>query len=267
MELFLDFIFTIAFSLIFSFFLAKLLSAATTDDPQHDFTKKKTDHYHKFQEFLESVDDQVFTQQETSNDQRLELSRGEVEKEEGKSPDEVQKTEIDMGLIKEEVGVEEKEDIEIIKSCEFDSDEKMEEEDGDWEGIERSEIQKLFGVAVAYVGSIGKISTDLKLQLYGLHQIAMEGPCNLPQPMALKLSARAKWNAWQQLGNMSQEAAMEQYINLLSRRIPGWMEDTLGEDVNQEFTHDDASINTLSDSVLVERYLEEQKPHVMMKKV
>ncbi|XVE92422.1 hypothetical protein REPUB_Repub01dG0095700 [Reevesia pubescens] len=31
-------------------------------------------------------------------------------------------------------------------------------------------------------------------------------------------------NAWQRLGNMNPEAAMEQYVALLSDKVPGWME-------------------------------------------
>lgn len=69
---------------------------------------------------------------------------------------------------------------------------------------------------------ISRIDSDAKMQLYGLHKVVIEGPCSVPSPMALKVSARAKWNAWQQLGDMSREEAMEQYISLLSRSIPGW---------------------------------------------
>ncbi|KAK9097214.1 hypothetical protein Sjap_022711 [Stephania japonica] len=36
------------------------------------------------------------------------------------------------------------------------------------------------------------------------------------------VAARAKWNAWQKLGNMSPEVAMEQYISILSEGIPEW---------------------------------------------
>ena len=32
-------------------------------------------------------------------------------------------------------------------------------------------------------------------------------------------------NAWQGLGNLSPEMAMEQYITILSEKVPGWMED------------------------------------------
>ncbi|KAL0366258.1 UNVERIFIED_CONTAM: Acyl-CoA-binding domain-containing protein 3 [Sesamum radiatum] len=110
------------------------------------------------------------------------------------------------------------------------------DEDDDWEGIERSELEKVFAGAVNYLeyGGKGKdknddwlakLSSDVQMQLYGLHKVAVEGPCHEPQPMALKVSARAKWNAWQRLGSMGREAAMEQYIRLLSDSKPGWMHD------------------------------------------
>lgn len=31
-------------------------------------------------------------------------------------------------------------------------------------------------------------------------------------------------NAWQKLGNLSPETAMEQYIAIVSDKVPGWME-------------------------------------------
>ncbi|XAR51345.1 hypothetical protein NMG60_11005947 [Bertholletia excelsa] len=115
-------------------------------------------------------------------------------------------------------------------------------------GIERTELEKRFGAAVVFVGSksnavrISGLASDIKMQLYGLHKVAIEGHCNVPQPMALKVSARAKWNAWQQLGEMSREMAMEQYISLLSMCIPEWMgEDT--EDGRQVYSDSGASTN------------------------
>ncbi|KAI4327377.1 hypothetical protein L6164_019846 [Bauhinia variegata] len=104
-------------------------------------------------------------------------------------------------------------------------------EDDDWEGVERTELERLFGSAVVYVGSkdnanrIASLIDDVKLQLYGFYKIATQGPCREPQPMALKFSARAKWNAWQKLGIMSPELAMERYITILSESIPDWMPD------------------------------------------
>ncbi|XP_038883504.1 acyl-CoA-binding domain-containing protein 3 [Benincasa hispida] len=106
------------------------------------------------------------------------------------------------------------------------SAEEIAVEDDDWEGIERTELEKLFEAAVEIVkihdNDDPKFGGELKMRLSGLHKIAMEGPCREPSPMALKISARAKWNAWKQLGNMTPEMAMESYINLVSENIPGW---------------------------------------------
>lgn len=65
----------------------------------------------------------------------------------------------------------------------------------DWEGVERTELDKIFGEAMVFVGSKSNADqiADLKLQLYGLQRIALQGPCHRPQPMALNVSARAKW--------------------------------------------------------------------------
>ncbi|PIN22099.1 hypothetical protein CDL12_05189 [Handroanthus impetiginosus] len=115
------------------------------------------------------------------------------------------------------------------------------ESDDDWEGIERSELEKVFAEAVNYVeyggkgkekvdDRLAKLGSDVQMELFGLHKVAVEGPCHEPQPMALKVAARAKWNAWQRLGSMSQEMAMEQYIRVLSDSIPGWMHDYSADD-------------------------------------
>ncbi|XP_022870011.1 acyl-CoA-binding domain-containing protein 3-like isoform X1 [Olea europaea var. sylvestris] len=120
-------------------------------------------------------------------------------------------------------------------------DENFDDEDDDWEGIERSDLDKVFAEAVNYVeyggkgkgkdnDRLAKLLSNVQMQLYGLHKVAVEGPCHEPQPMALKVSSRAKWNAWQSLGSMNQEAAMEQYIKILSDIVPGWMQNYSADD-------------------------------------
>ncbi|XP_073279592.1 uncharacterized protein [Primulina huaijiensis] len=119
-----------------------------------------------------------------------------------------------------------------ILSCNMDINEEDDEvakgDFEDWEGIERTELDKTFGKAVVFVNSknnADRVNGDVKLQLHGLQRIALEGVCYGSQPMALKVSARAKWNAWQKLGNMSRETAMEKYINILSEQVPEWKVD------------------------------------------
>lgn len=81
-------------------------------------------------------------------------------------------------------------------------DESVDDVDDDWEGIERSELEKVFAEAVNYVeyggkdkgdDRLSKLGIDAQMQLYGLHKVAVEGPCCEPQPMALMVSARGKW--------------------------------------------------------------------------
>ncbi|KAI3703811.1 hypothetical protein L1987_74006 [Smallanthus sonchifolius] len=69
--------------------------------------------------------------------------------------------------------------------------------EGDWQGIETTELEKSFEVAVAFVNSKGSadcinlIGNEVNLQLYGPHSVAIEGSCFEPQPMALNVSTHA----------------------------------------------------------------------------
>lgn len=100
------------------------------------------------------------------------------------------------------------------------------ESDDDWEGVESTELDELFSAATAFVAAAAadrqKVSTESQLQLYGLYKIATEGPCSVPQPSALKMTARAKWQAWQKLGAMPPEDAMEKYLDIVSELYPTW---------------------------------------------
>ncbi|ESQ43155.1 hypothetical protein EUTSA_v10014004mg [Eutrema salsugineum] len=111
-----------------------------------------------------------------------------------------------------------------------DEDDDDDDEDDDWEGVESTELDEAFSAATAFVAAAAsdrlsqKVSNDLQLQLYGFYKIATEGPCTAPQPSALKMTARAKWQAWQKLGAMPPEEAMEKYIDLVTQLYPAWVE-------------------------------------------
>ncbi|KAI3457982.1 hypothetical protein Pfo_014645 [Paulownia fortunei] len=100
--------------------------------------------------------------------------------------------------------------------------------DDDWEGVESTELDEIFSAATAFVAATAadraalKVSNEVQLQLYGLYKIATEGPCSAPQPSALKMTARAKWQAWQKLGAMPPEEAMEKYIDIVTELYPSW---------------------------------------------
>ncbi|KAM6555527.1 hypothetical protein CsatB_002546 [Cannabis sativa] len=117
----------------------------------------------------------------------------------------------------------------VAGSDEFD-DEDEDSDDDDWEGVESTELDEMFSAATAFVAaaaadrlSTKKVSNDVQLQLYGLYKIATEGPCSAPQPSAIKMTARAKWQAWQKLGAMPPEEAMQTYIDIVSALYPTWL--------------------------------------------
>ncbi|KAL6651773.1 hypothetical protein ACP70R_010698 [Stipagrostis hirtigluma subsp. patula] len=98
--------------------------------------------------------------------------------------------------------------------------------DSDWEGVESTELDEEFSAASAFVAASAASGTSVpeeaQLRLYGLYKIATEGPCTAPQPSALKLKARAKWNAWHKLGAMPTEEAMQEYITIVEELFPNW---------------------------------------------
>ncbi|CAI8598529.1 unnamed protein product [Vicia faba] len=103
-------------------------------------------------------------------------------------------------------------------------------DDDDWEGVESTELDEAFSAATAFVAAAAadrlsqKVSNDIQLQLYGLYKIATEGPCSTPQPSPLKMTARSKWQAWQKLGAMPPEDAMQKYIDIVSELYPTWLD-------------------------------------------
>ncbi|XP_032280862.1 enoyl-CoA delta isomerase 2, mitochondrial isoform X1 [Phoca vitulina] len=57
---------------------------------------------------------------------------------------------------------------------------------------------------------------EVKLKLYALYKQATEGPCNTPKPGLFDLINKAKWDAWNALGNLPKETARQNYVDLVS---------------------------------------------------
>lgn len=55
----------------------------------------------------------------------------------------------------------------------------------------------------------------MMLKFYSYYKQATEGPCKKPKPWAWDVINKAKWDSWSKLGNMSQEKAMEEYVESL----------------------------------------------------
>jgi len=57
-----------------------------------------------------------------------------------------------------------------------------------------------------------RIDQTTLLELYGFYKQATVGFCNISKPGIFNIQGRAKWNAWNDLKNMSQEEAKAKYI-------------------------------------------------------
>jgi len=55
-------------------------------------------------------------------------------------------------------------------------------------------------------------TNDTKLKFYGWYKQATIGKCNTSRPGMFSPIERAKWDAWNKLGDMTKEEAMELYV-------------------------------------------------------
>ena len=79
-----------------------------------------------------------------------------------------------------------------------------------------SDLEKEFQKTVNYVQTAEgdfKPSNELKLELYGLYKQATEGDVTGSRPGMMDFVNRAKFDAWAKLKGVSNESAMQRYID------------------------------------------------------
>ncbi|XP_035224404.1 acyl-CoA-binding domain-containing protein 5-like [Stegodyphus dumicola] len=84
--------------------------------------------------------------------------------------------------------------------------------------MEHASTEEKFHTAVELIRCLPKTgfiqpSNDLRLKFYSYYKQAVDGPCELPKPGFWDVVNRAKWDAWNKLGNMSKEEAMQKYVD------------------------------------------------------
>ncbi|PSN29030.1 Acyl-CoA-binding domain-containing protein 5 [Blattella germanica] len=65
-------------------------------------------------------------------------------------------------------------------------------------------------------------SHELMLRFYAYFKQATEGPCTASRPAFWEVVKKMKWDAWNKLGNMSQEEAMNNYVEEL-KKVRVWL--------------------------------------------
>ncbi|XP_022160072.1 acyl-CoA-binding domain-containing protein 5 [Myzus persicae] len=84
--------------------------------------------------------------------------------------------------------------------------------------------QEKFAAAINVIRSLPKNgayqpSKDLLLRFYAYFKQATIGPNNQPKPSFWDVVNRAKWQAWYNLGDMSKEKAMQEYVDELKKIV------------------------------------------------
>eukprot|EP00123_Amoebidium_parasiticum_P022972 comp9892_c0_seq1/m.4825 comp9892_c0_seq1/g.4825 ORF comp9892_c0_seq1/g.4825 comp9892_c0_seq1/m.4825 type:complete len:100 (-) comp9892_c0_seq1:308-607(-) len=87
-----------------------------------------------------------------------------------------------------------------------------------------SDLKAKFEKAVYLVrnGPAKNTGNDEKLKVYSLFKQATEGDVKGSQPWAVQVEARLKWDAWNGLKGMSQEEAMQKYIDHVAEGDANW---------------------------------------------
>lgn len=93
--------------------------------------------------------------------------------------------------------------------------------------LDTDETETKFNKACDYLQHlVNQLDASALLEFYGLYKQATIGPCNTSKPGIFSMNARAKWNAWNDLGAMSKESAMQSYITKLNEIEPDWDQNT-----------------------------------------
>lgn len=117
---------------------------------------------------------------------------------------------------------------------------------GDIDPIDEFCVVSIFDEASKYLSGNSKIklSSDQKLQFYGLFKQATIGQCKIPKPGLLEMIERAKWNAWNSLGKMSKETAIAEYVKLLDSVAPQWRNELGDIDHSDDEKDNDSNDNS-----------------------
>lgn len=88
------------------------------------------------------------------------------------------------------------------------------------------DLEETFNRAAKHLQTlVSELNNTELLTFYAFYKQATVGPCDIPRPNWYQTQAKQKWEAWKNLGDMSREVAMENYISALKNVNPSWEED------------------------------------------
>ncbi|XP_018399693.1 PREDICTED: acyl-CoA-binding domain-containing protein 6-like [Cyphomyrmex costatus] len=98
--------------------------------------------------------------------------------------------------------------------------------ESDLESEPLTDLEETFDRASKYLQTlVSELDSGQLLGFYGLYKQATVGPCDIPKPNWYQIQAKHKWEAWKNLGDMSREIAMTNYIHGIEKINPSWDEE------------------------------------------
>jgi acyl-CoA-binding protein len=89
-----------------------------------------------------------------------------------------------------------------------------------------TDLEETFSRAAKYLQTlVSELDSGQLLAFYGLYKQATVGSCDIPRPNWYQVQAKHKWEAWKNLGDMSRETAMADYIHAIAKINPSWEEE------------------------------------------
>jgi diazepam-binding inhibitor (GABA receptor modulator, acyl-CoA-binding protein) len=82
-----------------------------------------------------------------------------------------------------------------------------------------SDLAQRFAAAQATIKPVTGLGNDTMLELYALYKQATSGDVSGGRPGMLDLRGRAKYDAWAKRKGMTKDAAMQAYIELVSKHV------------------------------------------------
>uniref|UniRef100_A0A0K8SPJ4 Acyl-CoA-binding domain-containing protein 6 n=1 Tax=Lygus hesperus TaxID=30085 RepID=A0A0K8SPJ4_LYGHE len=91
------------------------------------------------------------------------------------------------------------------------------------------ELRARFAAAASHLPTlVPSLAPEYLLKFYGLYKQATVGKCYTPKPNWYQFESKQKWEAWNSLGDMKTEDAINGYISLMSEIAPDWEKESLG---------------------------------------
>lgn len=114
-----------------------------------------------------------------------------------------------------------------------------------WRLFSSDNLNKTFHDHASHVARLKEDpGNEAKLKLYALFKQATVGPCNTPSPGAFDMVGKYKWTVWNNLGQMSKEEAMKNYIEKVKELMK-----TIGVKEEATFLSSSLESSAASDSV------------------